>query len=153
VRGRLRYPGPETGVWEIGFQNIPDVMYQLPDREVLMILAPVDGGEPVQLCGICGSVLNGPGESCSRCALFNESVAAALDNRRLAESVEEWLKGQSGAPAPHPLEAEPDKIQKALDALKESPPPWWADRLLWRGLRGFYRMRSQRIKEVLDASE
>ena len=25
-RGLLRYPGPETGDWEIGSENIPDVL-------------------------------------------------------------------------------------------------------------------------------
>ena len=41
------------------------------------------------------------------------------------------------------------KIQNVLDALDECPPMWWADRLLWRGLRWFYGMRKRRINEVL----
>jgi hypothetical protein len=67
--------------------------------------------------------------------LINEDVGAALDGRRVAESVDEWLKGQNEPPQPHPLEAELAKIQKVLDALEERPPLWWADKLLWRGLR------------------
>jgi len=66
-RGPLRYPGlvdsvsplqgdanAKTGDWEIGSENIPDVLYELRDRQVLLILAPEDGGDPVHLCGICG---------------------------------------------------------------------------------------------------
>jgi hypothetical protein len=48
-RGQLRYPGPETGEWELGTNVIPDILYELPCREVLLLLAPVDGGEPVHL--------------------------------------------------------------------------------------------------------
>ena len=55
-RGQLQYPGPETGDWEIGTDVIPDILYELRDREVLLILAPVEGGEQVHLCGICGFV-------------------------------------------------------------------------------------------------
>ena len=69
---------------------------------------------------------------CPRCALVNEKLAAALDSRRVAESVEEWLKDKR---SPHPLEVELAKIQKVLDALEECPPLWWADKLLWRGLQ------------------
>jgi hypothetical protein len=39
-RGQLRYPGPETGDWEIGPDVIPDRLYEMRDREVLLILAP-----------------------------------------------------------------------------------------------------------------
>jgi hypothetical protein len=39
-RGQLHSPGPETGDWEIGIENISDVLYQMRDREVLLILAP-----------------------------------------------------------------------------------------------------------------
>jgi hypothetical protein len=63
-RGQLRYPGPETGDWELGTDVIPDILYELRDREVLLILAPIEGGEPVHLCGICGFVLREPGEPC-----------------------------------------------------------------------------------------
>jgi hypothetical protein len=63
---------------------------------VLLILAPVDGGEPLHLCGICGFVLRKPGEPCPRYALINEDVAAVLDSQRVAESVEERLKDQGG---------------------------------------------------------
>jgi hypothetical protein len=44
LRGQLQCPRPESGDWEIGTHNIPDVLYQLRDREVVLILAPVDGG-------------------------------------------------------------------------------------------------------------
>jgi hypothetical protein len=121
-RGQLQYPGPETGDWEICSESLPEVLYELRNREVLLIVATVDGGEPVHLCGICGSVLSKPGEPCPRCALINEDVAAALDGRRVAESVQEWLKGQGKPPTPHPLEAELERIQKVLDALGECPP-------------------------------
>jgi hypothetical protein len=115
---------------------------------VLLILAPIGGGEPVHLCGICGFELSGPGEPCPRCAIINEEVAAALDTQRVAESVEEWLRGQGEPSKPHPLEVELEKIQKVLDALEECPPLWWADKLLWRGLRWFYRMRRRRVREA-----
>ena len=59
-RGRLQYPGPETGEWELDSDIISDILYELRDREVLMILASVDRGEPVHLCGICGFVLSVP---------------------------------------------------------------------------------------------
>ena len=99
-RGQLRYPGPETGDWEIGSENIPDLLYELRDRQVLLILASIDDGEPVHLCGICGFVLEKPGDPCPRCALLNEEVGETLDSQRVAESVEDWLKGQK---QPHPL--------------------------------------------------
>jgi len=49
----------------------------------------------------------------------------------------------------HPLEVELIKLQAVLDAMEACPPLWWADKLLWRGLRGFYRMRLRRVKEAL----
>ena len=148
LRGQLRYPGPETGDWEIGAENIPEVLYQFRDRQVLLILARVDGGEPIHLCGICGFVLSEPGDPCPRCALLDEDVAGALDGKRVADSAAEWLKRQRQPPTPHPLEVESTKIQKVLDALEECPPLWWTDKLLWRGLRWFYRMRQRRVKEA-----
>lgn len=39
-RGHLRYPGPETGDWEIGTEVISDILYQIRDREMLLILTP-----------------------------------------------------------------------------------------------------------------
>ena len=146
LHGQLKYPGPETGDWEIGSENIPDLLYELRGRQMLLILAPVDDSESVHLCGICGFVLSKPGEPCARCALVNEDVAATLDNRRVAESVEDWLKIQK---QPHPLEAELEKIEAALDALEACPPLWWTDKLLWRSLRWFYRMRQRRVGEAL----
>jgi hypothetical protein len=41
--------------------------------------------------------------------LIYEDVAVALDGQRVAESVQEWLKGQGKPPKPHPLEAELEK--------------------------------------------
>jgi hypothetical protein len=79
--------------------------------------------------------------------LLDEDVVAALDSRRVAESVEDWLKEKQ---PPHPLEAELEKIQKVLDALEACHPLWWADKLLWRGLRWFYRMRQRRIREAWE---
>jgi hypothetical protein len=73
-----------------------------------------------------------------------------LDSLRVAESVQEWLKKQSEPPKPHPLETELEKIQKVLAAVEECPPLRWADKLLWRGLRWFYRMRQRRIWHVRD---
>ena len=52
--------------------------------------------------------------------------------------------------APRPLKAEIAKIQAVLDALEECPPLWWADRLVWWGVRWFYRMRQIRVKTVWD---
>jgi hypothetical protein len=71
---------------------------------------------------ICGFVLSGPDEPCPRCALLREEAAEALDSQRVAESVQEWLKGQGETTKPHPLEAELEKIQQVLDALDECPP-------------------------------
>ena len=150
LRGQLRYPGPETGDWELGAENIPDVLYQFRDRDVLLVLAPVDGGEPVHLCGLCGFVLQAPGDPCPRCALLDESVAATIDAKRVADSAAKWIKEQTRPPAPHPLEVELVKIEKALGALEECPPLWWTDKLLWRMLRWFYRMRLRRIKEATE---
>ena len=124
LRGQLQYPGPETGDWEIGTENIPDVLYQLRDRDVLLILAPVDSGELVHLCGICGFVLEAPGEPCPRCALLDEDVAGALDGQRVAESVEKWLSEKHEPRTIHPMEAELARIQAALDALEACPPEW-----------------------------
>ena len=146
LRGQLQYPGPETGEWEIGTDTVPEVLYGFRDRQVLMILAPVDG-EPLHLCGICGFVLSKPGKPCPRCALHNEDAASALDGKRVAESVEHWLKERR---PPHPLEAELEKLQATLDALEKCPPLWWLDELLWRGLRWFYQMRHRRIREALE---
>jgi hypothetical protein len=70
---------------------IPDILYELRDRDVLLILAPVER-EPVHLCGICGFMLSEPGEPCPRCAMINEDVAAAIDARRVADSAADWLK-------------------------------------------------------------
>jgi hypothetical protein len=148
-RGQLQYPGPETGDWELDSDVISDILYELRDREVLLILAPVEG-EPVHLCGICGFVLSGPGEPCPRCALINEDVAAAIDAKRVANSAAEWLKEQREPTPPHPLEVELDKIQNVLDALEKCPPLWWADKLLWKGLRWFYTMRQRRVQEAFD---
>jgi hypothetical protein len=131
LSGQLQYTGPETGGWEIGGETIPDILYQFRDRQAILILAPVEG-DPVHLCGICGFVLSESGESCPRCALLDEDVAATIDGKRTAESVENWLKGQR---PPHPLEQELDKLQATLDALEACPPLWWTDKLLWRGLR------------------
>ena len=84
LRGQLRYPGPETGDWEIGTESLPEVLYELRNRKVLLILAPVDGGEPVHLCGICGFVSSKPGEPCPCCALIDDEVATPIDGKRLA---------------------------------------------------------------------
>ena len=116
----------------------------------MLIVALIDGGDPVHLCGICGFVLGGPCELCPRCALINEDVAVALDGRRVAESVQEWFREKGEPPNPHPLEAELEKIQTVFDALEECPPLWWADKMLWRGLRWFYRMRKRRVGEAWD---
>ncbi len=78
--------------------------------------------------------------------------AAAIDAKRVADSAAEWLKGQREPTAPHPLGVELDKIQDVLDALEACPPLWWADKLLWRGLRWFYGFRQQSVKEVLNES-
>jgi hypothetical protein len=147
--GHLRYPGPDTGEWELDSDVISDILYELRDRDVLLIQAPIEG-DPVHLCGICGFVLTGPGEPCPRCALINEDVAAAIDAKRVADSAAEWLKGQREPAPPHPVEAELDRIQNLLDVLDECPPLWWADKLLWRGLRWFYRMRRRRIGEAWE---
>jgi hypothetical protein len=66
--------------------------------------------------------------------------SSAIDSKRVAQSVEEWLKEKR---QPHPLEAELTRIQKVLDALEECPPLWWADKLLWKGLWWYYRMQQQ----------
>ena len=104
----------------------------------------------MHLCGICGFVLSEPGEPCPRCALANEDAAAAIDARRVADSAEEWLRDQREPPAPHPLEAELEKIWKVLDALEECPPLRWTHKLLWPGLSWFYSMRQRRAKEAWE---
>ncbi len=146
--GPLQYPGAESGDWEVGTDVIPNVLYPLKDRRVLLILAAVDG-EPVHLCGVCDFPLSAPGEDCPRCALTNEDVAAAMDGKRTVAAVERWLAGGQEQEQ-HPLEVEREKIQAALDALDECPPLWWADRLLWKGLRWFYWMRWQRLGEAME---
>ena len=148
LRGQLQYPGPETSDWQLGANIISETLYQLRDRELLISLAPVEG-KPVHLCGVCGFTLSKPGELCPRCALHNEDAASALDGKRVAESVENWLQEQR---PPHPLEVELEQLQATLDALATCPPLWWADKLLWRGLRWFYRMRVRRIREALASS-
>jgi hypothetical protein len=64
--------------------------------------------------------------------------------------VEEWLRGKSEIPKPHPLETELAKTQKVLDAVQECPPLWWADKLPWKGLRWFFGMRQCRIRDASD---
>jgi hypothetical protein len=118
MRGPLQYPGPETGNWEIGAANIPDVLYRFRDRLALLILAPVKGG-PVHLRGIFGFVLSKPGEPCPRCALINEDVVAALSSRRVADDVEDWLKARKQT---HLLELELTRIQNMPDAMEAYPP-------------------------------
>lgn len=86
----------------------------------------------------------------SRHGLLDEDVLAALDGRRVADWAAQWLKSQRQPPEAHPLEAELAKIQSALDVLEECPALWWADRLLWRGLRLFCGMRRRRIEEALE---
>lgn len=70
---------------------------------MLLMLAPVGGGEPVHL----------------------------------------W-------PELHPLEAELGKVRQVMGALEACPPPWWADKLLWQGLRLFCGMRRRGIGEALE---
>jgi hypothetical protein len=149
-RGHLQFPGPESGDWELNTDVIPDILHELRDREVLLILSPVRVGEPAHLCAVCGFVLSEPGEPCPRCALINEEVAAAIDGKRVAESVEAWLKDRAKPPTPHPIEEELAKIQQVLGALAECPPLAWADKLLWRGLRWFYRRRQRRVKAAWE---
>ena len=150
LQGTLDWPGSEQMGWQVGPDILDDVLYAHKGRQVLLILAPVDGGEPVHLCGICGFVLSKPGDPCPRCALLDEDAAAALDGKRVADSAAQWLKEQAQPPESHPLELELAKIQKALDALAECPPLWWTDKLLWRMLRWFYKMRQRRIKEAAE---
>lgn len=39
---------------------------------------------------------------------------------------------------------------EGANALEECPPLWWADKLLWGGLRWFYEMRQCREEEALN---
>jgi len=150
LRGWLRYPGPESGDWQVGDEVLGEFLYPFRDRQVVLILAPISG-EPVHLCGICGFVLERPGQGCPRCALANEEAGAILEDRReVLADVEEWLADQGARP--HPLEVELGKLQAALGAMEQCPPLWWPERLLWRGLRWFYRMRRRRMREALAAS-
>ena len=91
--GPLHYPGPETGDWEIGDQVLSEVLYQLRGRRVVLIVAAVEGGEQVHLCGVCGFELGRPGAACPRCALVDEEAGVELEGQRLVEGVEEWLRG------------------------------------------------------------
>jgi len=109
------------------------------------------GGRSLRLCGICGFALNEPGEPCPHCTLIDEDVAAAIEGKRAVAEVERWLK-QEQQPSPHPLEAELEKLQRTLEALEACPPLWWADELLWQGLRWFYRMRQWRVGEAWKSS-
>ena len=77
--------------------------------------------------------------------MLNEDVVVALDGRRVAESVEDWLKDRK---QPHPLEVELEKIRAALNGLEACPPLWWADKLLWKGLSWCYRMRKWRVTDA-----
>ncbi len=119
----------------------------LTESKGFLTVVSLDRGELVHLCGICGFVLSGPNEPCPRCALLNEDAVAAIDGQRVAKSVEDWLKQKQ---PPHPLEAELAKLQATLDALDACPPLWWADKLLWRGLRWFYKMRQRRARDARD---
>ncbi len=147
LRGWLRYPGPESGDWQVGDQVLGEFLYPFRERQVVLILAPV-GGEPVHLCGVCGFVLEEPGQDCPRCAMSNERDGAIIQERRdLVAGVEQWLAGQR--PEPHPLEMELARVQAALEAMEACPPLWWPERLLWRGVRWFYRMRLRRLRDAL----
>ena len=121
LQGQLEWPGSEQMGWQVGPDILDDILYAHNDRQVFLILAPVDGGEPVHLCGISGFVLEAPGDPCPRCALLDEDVAGALDGKRVAESVEKWLGDKNSPRTIHPLEAELARIQAALDALKACP--------------------------------
>ena len=150
LQGTLAWPGSEQMGWQLGPDILDDVLYAHKHREMLLILAPVDGGEPVHLCGVCGFVLEAPGDPCPRCALLDEDVAGALDGKRVAESVEKWLGDKTEPLRIHPMETELAKIQAALDALEGCPPLWWTDKLLWPGLRRFYGMRMRRVREARE---
>jgi hypothetical protein len=86
-RGQLQYPGAEAGDWELDTDVITNILFEVRDRDVLSIPAPVDGDELVHLCSICGFVLGEPGVPCPRYVLINEELGAALDNQRAAEEV------------------------------------------------------------------
>lgn len=75
--------------------------------------------------GMCGFVLEAPGEPCPRCALIDEDVASAIDGKRTAADVERWLKEQRPAPAPHLLQAELARLGATPEALGASPPVAW----------------------------
>ena len=113
-------------------------------------MASVDSGEPLHLCGVCGFVLEAPGDPCPRCALLDADAASAIDGKRTAADVEHWLKGQRPEPKPHPLQAELERLGATLEALEASPPLWWADKLLWRGPRWIYRTRQRRVREASE---
>ncbi len=43
LRGQLRYPGPDSGDWEIGADSVPEALYSLRDCQALLIPVAVDG--------------------------------------------------------------------------------------------------------------
>jgi formylglycine-generating enzyme required for sulfatase activity len=62
-------------------------------------------------------------------------------------------RGEQAQPALlHPLQAEMAKIQQVLDALEACPPLGWVDRLLWHGLRHFYRTRLHKTEAAWATS-
>jgi hypothetical protein len=105
----------------VGTESLSEVSYEPRDREVLLILAPVEG-EPVHLCGICDFLLSGPGKPCPRCALINEDVAAALDAWRVARAWNDCTDAARSSPEYTAT------VQRPLNYQCLHVSPRWADR-------------------------
>ncbi len=84
--GPLRHPSA-AGSWQLGDVDLGEYLGQYRDRQVVLIVAPVDEAAAV-LCEVCAYPLDAAG-ACPRCALRSEVAAlrrvinAALGTREL----------------------------------------------------------------------
>ncbi len=140
-----------TRDWQIGFDNLPITSRVLSHREARPNLASLDSGGSMPLGRLSRALPGSPGEPRPR-ARRDAHDSASPDGQSVPVPAERRLVGQKATPRSlHPLEAELKRIQTALDALEACPPRWLPEKLLWRALRWFYRVRQRRAGAALEA--
>ena len=71
LTGDLRYPS-ETGGWQLGELDLSEYLDRYRNQRMVIVIAPVGpAGPQTYTCGICGFIMNAPGE-CRRCKLASE---------------------------------------------------------------------------------
>lgn len=83
IRGRIRYPGREGGL-DVGGVGIEEFLYELKDREVVIIIAPLGAVRQLPtICGLCMTPYSG--DECPRCRQEREEAKRVIE-RRLREA-------------------------------------------------------------------